>query len=193
MPRRTIDDKKAGVALLEFALVLPFFLVLVFAVIELTRYIQAQQKATLTAYNMADLLTQNLSLTERDVDTLLSAGETLMRPFPATELQITATSILQEAGDQPRIVWQRGWPSDIRSNIGVNPGTIVSLPNFVFLDRDQVVAVEVFYTHRSLFGFSYGDFLFPSGGADDSIAPDSLEFYKYAFTRPRYGSLLEMN
>ncbi len=106
-----------GLAFMEFVLVSPFILLILFGGIELTRFMLVVQKVDKSAYAMADLTAQYVPATaaradgEIDVDemnnTVFRQFQALMAPYDAaTNGSIIISSIRRER-DTIRIKWQR--------------------------------------------------------------------------------------
>lgn len=108
------DDR--GVALMEFALIIPFLMLIFYGGIELTRYMLIAQKLDKSAYALADITNQfppataarapgELSVTQMNT-TVFPQFISLMEPYDATSLgSVIVTSLRQESG-VPRIKWQ---------------------------------------------------------------------------------------
>jgi len=105
-----------GVAMIEFAIVFPFFFLLLFGGIEITRLLIIQQQLERAGYTLADIVTQytpatnarsagEISKTEL-VNNVFPQLSRIMSPYDDPERQaIIITSIKKTAG-QKRIQWQ---------------------------------------------------------------------------------------
>ncbi|MBN9084757.1 MAG: hypothetical protein BGP04_26085 [Rhizobiales bacterium 62-17] len=93
--RRLRHDKR-GVAAVEFALILPFMLLLYLGTAELTQGLMASRKSTLVARALSDLVAQLASgsnMTETEATNVFNAATAIMSPFPTTTLKMTITSV----------------------------------------------------------------------------------------------------
>lgn len=87
--RQWLKDRRA-IATVEFALILPILLAMLFGVIELTHALIVQRKVTAAAQGLADLVGtygvgQNLqpqSMSDADFTNIRTAADWLMSPFP---------------------------------------------------------------------------------------------------------------
>lgn len=180
---RRFAKNTRGSALVEFAISLPILLTLVFGVIEVARYVQANQKVTIAAYTISDIITQNMSLKESEVTALVATAPYLVQPFPSNEMVVIATSASKQEGGSVITDWQYSWPEGAGGSlISDGEGSPANISDFTFLDKDQVIAIEIFYTYYSLLGLQI----------TDPFMDNTNFFYKYAFSRPRYGALLEL-
>lgn len=107
-----------GVALIEFALVLPILLLLIFGVIEVTRFIVIAQRLDKAAYSLADITSQYQPATPANEPAEISDSNMekvvfaqfgrLMQPFDAEEDRVVImTSIHKEPPSGAlKIKWQ---------------------------------------------------------------------------------------
>ena len=87
---------KRGVALLEFALIAPFLIALLFGSFELTRYINTSRQITNLADSVAQLFAQNTSGTINDTDLHFAIDSTM----------VTFPNVLGDAHKQGIYWWQ---------------------------------------------------------------------------------------
>lgn len=92
--RLRVDTR--GIAAVEFALILPFMLLLYLGTAELTQGIMASRKSTLVARALSDLVAQlaaGSSMTDTEATNVFNAATAIMSPFPTTTLKMTVTSV----------------------------------------------------------------------------------------------------
>ncbi len=93
-------DKK-GIAAVEFALILPFMMLLYLGTAELTYGLMANRKMTLAARTLSDLVAQQNDttsatpgrITDAKLTTIFTAANAIMAPFTATPLKLAVSSI----------------------------------------------------------------------------------------------------
>lgn len=172
----------SGVALIEFALLLPIMMVLIFGVVELTRFIQANQKLVQASYALADLLTQGSALDTNDIPGLLQSVEVMIAPFPSQDLTVVVNHIRKPVSLSPQVEYASSYPAgrESMSRISSGVGSQPNVPGFSYVDGDELMVVEIFYTYRSLLGIQI----------TDPFVPGQQDLYKMALTRPRYGSIV---
>ncbi|HVV95256.1 MAG TPA: TadE/TadG family type IV pilus assembly protein [Hyphomicrobiales bacterium] len=76
-------DRRA-VSAVEFALCLPFMLMLYLGGIELSQAVSADRKVTLLARTVGDLVAQNDAVTTSQVGAIFDAASAVLYPFPTT-------------------------------------------------------------------------------------------------------------
>ena len=172
----------SGVAAIEFALVVPFLLLLGLGGFGLSRLILIQQKAEKMAYSLADVASQLEPDNEDDIDQVFAAAEQVMLPldFAADGVTIISAVYKETAESEPTVRWQcrSSGTLDNESAIGAK-GEEASLPgDLELLERDGVIISEVFYTYEPIFSFEYTNFL------------ESYVIYKSAVFRPRMGAII---
>ena len=79
---RKLRRNDRGVAAIEFALLLPLLIALMIGCLEVTFKIWSTQKAEKLSVTLADIIAQSQEVTTADLNSLLSAVEKIMEPFP---------------------------------------------------------------------------------------------------------------
>lgn len=172
---------EAGIAGLEFALAAPLLVALLVGSIETLRYMLIHQKVEKVAYTMADLATQDDTLTQADMNDYYLAPKNIMSPMSfTTNGLVIITSVYRAVGDpKAKVRWRStgGGTLSRSSKIGA-VGQIAVLPNNLALnEKDNVLVAEVFYEYHKL--------LLPDG-----VISSSEDIYKTAVFKPRLGALL---
>ena len=192
----------SGVALLEFALVLPILMLLVYGTLELSRFAIAHQKVDKTVFSMSDLVTQCNSITKDDIKGYGKAANTIMSPFSFTGTVIF-TSITGADPRQPAttcglssgncINWQEktggehGGGGD-ESKLGT-PGSNAKMPNGYNVPAGQdVIVVEMYYNYEPLMNFSR-DMLQSLSSPTTVLTYKGILLYKTALYKPRQSKL----
>lgn len=134
--------REQGIALMEFALVLPFLLLLMLGGIELTRFMLISQKVDKASYALADITNQyppatkdrtpgEISVAQMN-DVVFEQFKMLMEPYDVSgHGSVTITSVVKEAGEA-RIKWQVSGGGDYSGTgtesalSGMNPSTVNS-------------------------------------------------------------------
>lgn len=168
-----------GSAAVEFAFLLPILLFLFMGTVEISNFITVNQRTEKLAHTVADLVTQFQNITTKDLDTILAASDDFMDPFPFFQRgHIIITSVHRNVGEGPKVVWQYeggGKLNNLNSNFG-STGFNSPLPTgFTLNERETVIIAEIYY--------DYAPFI------TDMFQGSSNRLYKYAFYKPRLGSL----
>ena len=142
---------RRGVAMVEFALVLPVMLLLYLGGVQLQDAMSCKRKVTITTRAAADLVAQNTTgtTTAAEIQANLLAAAQVMQPYAPATAQIRLTEITTDSQGRTSILWSRGqntypYPRGIR--VRVNPA--MSAPGSSFL----VAQVSYDYRPAATFG-----------------------------------------
>ena len=167
-----------GLAVMEFALVLPFLTLILFGVIDVTRYILIVQKTEKLAHSVANVTAQSAVITRATLDQVMNASSDIMNPFATgSNSHIIVSSLYRAAGaSTARVSWRyEGGGSLVRTSQLGAVGAIPTMPtNFTFAERENVVAAEVYYQFTPLL---------------PHVWLSTTVVYRTAFYSPRFGAL----
>jgi Flp pilus assembly pilin Flp len=183
---RRLWRDRAGVSLVEFALVMPVCSLLILGGTEVARYVLLNQKLDRVATAVSDLIAQEDAVSATDITNIFDAAPNLTWPFNIqTNGRIIVSSIGQVSG-QTRVLWQRmcpgngcswsGTPTNT-SHLGIEGGLATMPTGFTVSATDNVIVAEVFYSFTPFFWRQM-----PAG-----------TLYHTAFTRPRLSNLTTIN
>ena len=180
LARRFLYDRR-GSALVEMAILMPIFALLLIGSVEVARYILVVQKIDKAAVTMADLVAQERELTDSQLAGLFEAVDLVATPFSITDDgAVLVSSVSRDVDDVARVAWQRQGAGtlSVTSQVG-QVGDTATLPGgFTLREEESVVVAEVFYEFTSFW-------------APDIIAPRQIYFR--ALFRPRRSAEVEMN
>ena len=164
---RTMLRDTRGAALIEFVMFAPIVAVLAYGATEISRYILLQQKLERMSYTVNDMVTMAegaqqgtdptpLTLTLTRLNQILGTRENQFSPFNfgSNAGGVIVTSIHQEPGEAPRIVWQHavGATNTGESTLGSGIDTPITLPTGApMFDDENMIVVETMYTYQPLF------------------------------------------
>jgi Flp pilus assembly pilin Flp len=152
MIRRFLRDE-GGVAAVEFGFALPILITVLFGCYEAGRLILLHQKLDRASTSVADLVTQEDSLTADMIDEFYLAAERQTVPFdlPGSGHVIISSVFLQDVDDGPQVKWQcdgGGALSGQTSVVGTEGGD-ATLPNtFTLVLGENAIVAEVLYDYE---------------------------------------------
>jgi Flp pilus assembly protein TadG len=154
--RRT-DERRRGVATVEFALIAPFIMLLMLAGADMTVYLRTAMRVDETATEVAQVVTQYNNLYQGDFTTLFNDAQTIAGTTPVTGLlgATIISGIVNSNGNQT-IVWQQRSPSAIFSSQFGIAGAVPTLPNNYTLPTGGVLITVEIATSTSPWVFSAG-------------------------------------
>ncbi|MFD1695488.1 TadE/TadG family type IV pilus assembly protein [Roseibium aestuarii] len=104
---RSFARGSAGVAAVEFALVLPFLMLLLVGMAEFTTALNQKQKVSQTARSVADLIAQAEIVTDNDIEDVVYAAEQIMQPYTDGTLNVIIASVTFDGDGNPAVDWSR--------------------------------------------------------------------------------------
>lgn len=102
---RTLLRDTRGVALVEFACVLPVLLLMYLAGYQVSDALSCNRKVTIAARAMADLTTQNSSVTTGQMSIILSASSKIMAPYNAANAGVRISELYTDAKGKTTVYW----------------------------------------------------------------------------------------
>ncbi len=106
--RALIRDRR-GVAAVEFAFVAPILLALYFVTMEVSQAIETDNKVSRAGSMIADLITQQRSMTASEIDAIMKIGEATLQPYNRSvgKIVVTAIEITGEPAPRVQVAWSR--------------------------------------------------------------------------------------
>jgi len=166
--RRFRDDRR-GVAIIEFALLAPILVTLYLGSVELTLAFQAQQRLAHLAQAMADMASQNRTITTAEIDDILAAGTVMAHPLSPAPLGQRIASVTAGAGGALTVDWQR-------SRQYTAPGAPTT-PSGYLAANESVIVADVTYDYTPVFTL---------------ILPQTIRFERRAYLRPRLSDKVDL-
>ncbi len=151
LARRFGRDRR-GTVMVELAFAIPVMTIVVFGVLETTRYVLMRQKMDRAAATVSDLVARAPVIFASQIPTIFAATRSVTAPFDlATDGNVVVSSVFFEpTTPAPVIAWQRdnGGALAHASTIGTE-GNLASLPpNFIMAPGENVIISEVFYQYE---------------------------------------------
>lgn len=108
---RNLSDlgrERTGVAAVEFALVIPFIIVLLLASVDAVFALTAKRKVSIATHSIADLSTRERNLADDDLSAIADLGRLILTPFNAAESRIAITGAeVLPSGNQAVVRWSQ--------------------------------------------------------------------------------------
>jgi len=206
---RKFSTDADAVAAIEFAIVVPFMLALLVGGVELGDGMAINVKVSATAHSVADMVTQNTSLSTASMQNILTGATAIIAPYPVnnSQLLVTVSEISSDANGTLTLQWSQsyngasfgsGRPS-IGSSANYQPLSIptslngtagnVNNPNN---QNDQVsfIVSEVSYAYTPNLGYTISgtvvlrdnDWVFPRCSTDSPANTSGPVYYDVKFT-----------
>lgn len=143
---RALRDDRRGVSLIEFAMSVPFLVLIYCGGYQLMDGISTQRKVTATVHTLADLTTQSTSLTAAQADQILAASTQVMAPYPIDPAVIRVTEIDIPANNQPVVNWSRAV-----NGTGYAKGSAIAVPDNIKQPNTSLVYAEMSFSYVPIF------------------------------------------
>lgn len=155
--RRFVGDRE-GVGAIEFAILFPIMVMLYVGAVEITVGLSASKRAARAAGTIADVVTQQKSVTKSWLDDMPAVANAIFVPYATTGMTIKITGITIDAGGNATVLWS--WAQDKSRPYAVN--SAVTVPADIKKASSFLVRTELSYPYQ-LFMFT------PSLGQNASI------------------------
>jgi len=174
MTRRTprfVRERTGNVAV-EFAFLLPIMVTLIFGVVEVTQAVLAYMKLVDATQTVADLVTQQQSVSSGDFPNFYTAGQLVMTPFPAAALGLAITSVTFDSSGAASVAWHEecGGINPIQNAASLAAGTGSNPAKPYGGANESVVIVQGNYAYKGWLQY---------------VLPKALNITQLAFSRPR--------
>jgi Flp pilus assembly protein TadG len=195
-----------AVAAVEFAIVAPFMLLLYVGGVELGNAYAINVKVSATAHSIADMVSQNTSLSTSRMQTLLANASTIIGPYPLTNngasiATITVSEISTDANGNATVQWSQSY-NGISFGAGRPVGQAITLPSSLNgtvgnvnnpnnqNDNISVILGEVTYAYTPNLGYTISgtvplqdsDYLFPRCSTDSPANSSGPAYYDVKYT-----------
>ena len=144
--RDRLSSDRRGVALIEFAMVLPVLVILFLGSFQLMEAVSVYRKVTTTSRSIADLITQRASISEADIQSYLDASAQIMAPYRIDRGKFRVSLIKLQADNTARVVWSR--TKDGTDKLVAN--SIYVLPNTIKQQGIDIIVTDVSYNYVPL-------------------------------------------
>ncbi|WP_434729746.1 TadE/TadG family type IV pilus assembly protein [Rhizobium binae] len=173
--RRLIRERK-GAGAIEFAILFPVLVMLYIGAFEITIGLSVSKRATRAAGSIADLVTQQQSITKSTLTEMRSVATAIFVPYNSTSLTLKITGITVDASANAKVLWSwaqdgsapyakntavSGIPADMKTANSFLVRTELSIPYTMFLfapnfmpDGMRTITISRSYFYRQRQGES---------------------------------------
>jgi Flp pilus assembly protein TadG len=169
---RLVRDR-SGIAAVEFAMILPVMLVLLFGTVEFSSGVEVDRKVNLIAHTLSDLTSQSpaTGISAAELGFFFSAGTSILQPYSSAPLnQVISELYVDPNTGKAYVQWSQGF----QGGVGRAKGSVVSIPPTLAVGGTYLIFSEVNYLYKPTIGY-----VMSSAGVTLSAT---------AYTRPRQAS-----
>ena len=147
---RRLMRERRGVSAVEFALILPVMITLFIGGSEVTQGITIKRKVTIATRTIADLVSQDVSVTDADLTAIFAATTTVLAPYSTASFKITITNVWIDADGNVSVVWSKGYNGATERTTGSS----VTLPNGLnAFPKTSLLWAEAEYKYTPTIGY----------------------------------------
>ena len=145
---RKLAADQRGLAAVEFALILPIMMLLLFGTVELGDALTINDKVNFVTSTLGDLVTQSKSITDTDMANIFDAAASIITPYPVNNLKMIVSGVNIDSSSKATVAW-----SYARNGTALVNGSSVSLPSALDLPSTFLVVSEVHYSFTPTVGY----------------------------------------
>ena len=182
---RFLNDNR-GVAAVEFALVVPLMIVMYLGTVEMSGGIAVNKKVSRVAGTVADLVTQQTSVTEDDLEAIMEIGEAVLYPYDLRKPDILVTGINVHSSYPKggKVAWSRRSDEGAMED-GWSTGADVFVPLSLRFDDTFLVQVSADLDYQPIVAYLIGNSV---GVIKDGVGV--IEMQESYYLRPRIGGTI---
>jgi Flp pilus assembly protein TadG len=162
-----------GIAATEFAFIVPLMLVAFFGAVEFSSGLAVARKTSLMSRTLANLASQNVSVTDTQLNNFFAASVAIMTPYDSSPVQSTISELYVDPNTlAARVQW----------SVGSAPRTVgsaVSIPTQLQTGGTYLIYSEVSYRYVPTVGYV--------------MAPTGVPLNDVAYSRPRQSTCVLYN
>jgi len=140
--------ERRGVAALEFAALLPLFIILYLGTFEIGQGISINLNNALAARTVADLASQYTDVYNADMTSILGASSTVLAPYPTQTFSVTVSEVTVDATGKATVTW-----SDTLNGTARGVGQSVTLPAGMNIPGSSLIWGETQYVYTPSLGY----------------------------------------
>jgi Flp pilus assembly pilin Flp len=134
---RRFGAARQGLAAIEFALMLPLMVLVLFGSVDVIDAFAANRRAENTAASLADVISRDTEVSDDEVDGVWAAMQLLVAPDNVSNITARITSIQVQDATTAIVVWSEG-----RGMSALSAGGSIALPNQMMIPGSSVILAE---------------------------------------------------
>ena len=147
--RIRFQRNQSGIAAVEFALLLPFLLLLYLGTVELTQGVILNRKTTLAAQTVGNIVAQYTTISQsQQLPDIFNATNQIFAPYSTTPSSILVTSITIDANNKATVAWSQGSNATLRV-----VGSSITIPAALNVASTTILLSEATYQYTAPFDF----------------------------------------
>lgn len=150
--RRGLTNEK-GAILIEAALIFPVLLMIFLGMVEFSQAFTAKRRVQSVSSTVADLVSQEQSVTTADLTDIASVGAEIMLPFSLTGLSLTIASVGEDAQKNITLQWSCSWISfPAAPSCSATGAAYAGVPSGLLHPGDSIIVATTKYAYKPVAG-----------------------------------------
>lgn len=145
-----LRHNRAGVAAVEFALLLPLMALIYFGAVESSLMLQVDRKVTKSASTLGDLVSREASVSDAEMTDIFDASRLIFQPFSNSDARLRVSSLVV---DETTGVVKVDWSDVSGSWTPLTVGTVVTPPADLVPSSGSLILAEVELPYASKIGY----------------------------------------
>ncbi len=143
-------QNRAGIAVVEFALLLPLMVLIYFGAVETSLLLQVDRKVTKSASTLGDLVSRETSISDAEIADIFDASRLIFQPFSnsAARLRISSLVVDKNTGEV-----KVDWSDASGAWSALTAGTVVTPPSDLVPTSGSLILAEVELPYASKIGY----------------------------------------
>jgi Flp pilus assembly protein TadG len=168
---KTLARDRRALGAVEFAMTAPFLILIFIGGFQMMDAISTYRKVVITDRTLADLTTQDTSMTAAEAQSIITGAKQVMAPYSTANATLIITQVKVDANGVPSVDWTQS-----------NDGTVVktedlSVPSNIAVPNTYIILSQIIYRYTPVVG---GDLIGP------------LTFTDHIFMNPRRSNSIPM-
>ncbi|MES1198751.1 MAG: TadE/TadG family type IV pilus assembly protein [Pseudomonadota bacterium] len=147
---RRFGRAKRGMAAVEFALIAPMMVFILFGAVELIDALDTDARVQNAASSLADVISRDTSVSDSEVSGLWSALDVLMYPSSSTNMQVCITSYSIDSGGVAHAQW-----SEAHGGMAPCPSANVNITSSMKQPSSSLIVAEARYGYTPQLNFVF--------------------------------------
>ncbi len=148
LARFLVRDRR-GLAAIEFALTVPFLLLLYFGGVELTQGVTLNRQVALTSTTIATIVSQYTTISaSNQLADILAASTQILAPYASGTPQVVVSLITIDANKNATVTWSQTLNGTARI-----AGTPITVPTNLDIANTTLIMSETNYSYTPVFDF----------------------------------------
>jgi Flp pilus assembly protein TadG len=136
-----------AVAAVEFAVLLPLLLLILFGTIEVGTAIVIKGKLRAAASTVAEIANQYTTIQNSDMTAILGAAAAIITPYPISNASVVMSEISVNSQGKATVTW-----SDALNGTARTTGSTITVPSGIAIANTVLLLGEVSYLYTPAFG-----------------------------------------